>query len=96
VYCCASREAQPGYWHDPHIKHLAKPVLNHVESDTAPRTVAIRRYLHPRTNVRKVPLKQINVHKTVLRNGNLLPSDRQRDFKSVPTDHPRGRVAIAG
>ena len=53
--------------HDPQIKQLAKTILNHVERDTAfavhtPRTAAIRPYLHPRTDVRKVLLTQINVH----------------------------------
>ena len=42
---------------------------------------------------RKVPLKQINVHKTVLNDGNQLPRNRQRDLKSVPADRPRGHVA---
>ncbi len=62
------------HWHDPHLEYLPQPISNDVERYTtvnvrAPRTVGIRPYQHARTHVRKVPLKQINVHKTFLRIG---------------------------
>jgi hypothetical protein len=53
--------------HDPQFKQLSIPIPRHIERYASlghSLTAAdVRPYLHPRTNVRKVSLKQINVHK---------------------------------